>query len=58
MIRVTFEAMIDAQLVKEFPLLCGAVGSEPSSPDPDTGVFPKPDKSSPHRRNMFFKDPF
>jgi len=50
--------MIDAQLVKEFPLLCGAVGSEPSSPDPDTGVFPKPDKSSPHRRNMFFKDPF
>lgn len=43
---------------EEFPVLCGAVGSQPSSPDPDTGVFPKPDKSSSHRHIVFFKDPF
>jgi hypothetical protein len=57
-IRVTFKKLIDAQLVKEFTVLCGAVGSELSPPDSDTGVFPKPEKSSPHRHILFFKDPF
>lgn len=58
MILVTFKKVIDAQLVKEFPVLCGAVGSELSPPDSDSGVFSKSDKLSPHRHILFFKDPF
>lgn len=57
MIRVTFKKLIDAQLVKEFPVLCGAFGSELSPPDFDTGVA-KPDKSNPLRHIWVFKDPF
>jgi len=36
-------------------VLCGAVGSELSPPDSDTGIFPKPDNSSPHRHILFLK---
>jgi hypothetical protein len=56
--EVTFKKLIDAQLVEEFPVLCGAVRSELSPPDSDDGVSPKPYKSSSHRNNLFFKDQF